>query len=67
MTKIENKKIQNEILELLKNKRECALGYLVQQLNYSYDQILHNVLELKHNGVLFKHEGNKGYYSIQRS
>ncbi len=65
MTKLKNNKIQNKIPELLKIKKECALGFLVYKLNYTYDQILHNVLKLKQNGKLLKQKGNKGYFSIQ--
>lgn len=65
MEKGENSKIQNDILKVMKNKNECELGYLVSHLNYSYDQILQNVLELKQKGKISKVVGNKGCFSLR--
>lgn len=67
MEKVENSKIQNDIIEVLKNKKECELGYLVAHLNYSYDQVLHNVMDLKQKGKIFKGIGNKGCFSLKKN
>lgn len=67
MNSIENKKIQNEILQLLKENNECELGLIVRKLNYSYNQILQNVLELKNEGIIFKPIGHKGYFSLKKN
>ena len=65
MNNMENKKIQKEIISLLEREDECELGYLISELDYTYDQILGNVLELKNKGKIFKLLGNKGYFSLK--
>lgn len=65
MNKAEKDKIQGEIKQLLKED-ECALGYLVAHLNYSYNQILQNVLELKQKGEILKKTGHKGFFSLEK-
>lgn len=67
MNSIENEKIQNEILQLLKNNNECELGFMVSELNYTYNQILQNVLELKNTGKILKLVGHKGYFSLKKN
>ena len=66
MNKLENRKIQREIVEQLKNTDECALGSLVRKLNYSYNQILTNVMELIQKGDIQKLEGHNGYFSLEK-
>jgi len=66
MKEKEKDKIQDEIKALLKKKNDCELGYLVSQLDYSYDRILQNVMELKQKGEIFKLTGNKGYFSLEK-
>jgi hypothetical protein len=67
MNSMENKKIQQEIIEILKDKNECELGYMVRELNYSYDQILQNVMQLKKEGKILKLPGRKGYFSLKEN
>jgi len=62
---MEDKRIQDEIMQLIKNKNECELGAIVSELDYSYNRVLQNVLELKRKGKIFKSTGNKGYFSLQ--
>jgi biotin operon repressor len=64
---MENKKIQQEIIEILNDKNECELGYLVRELNYSYNQILQNVMQLKKEGKIFKLVGRKGYFTLKNN
>jgi len=67
MEKVENRKIQDEIIRVLKNKKACELGFLVSSLNYSYNQILQNVLALKQKGEIYKLTGQKGYFSLTKN
>lgn len=64
MNSEENKKIQQEIIGILKVKNECELGFMVSGLDYSYNQILHNVILLKKEGKILKLLGRKGYFSL---
>jgi biotin operon repressor len=66
MSQIENKKIQHDIIQLLKANKECELGFIVSELDYSYNQILQNILELKNEGKIFKLVGHKGYFSLKK-
>jgi len=65
MNTTENKKIQKEIINLFERENECELGYLISELDYTYNQILENVLELKNQGKIFKLHGHKGYFSLK--
>lgn len=65
MEKVENSRIKNDIIKVLKNKNGCELGYLVSNLNYTYDQILQNVLELKQKGIIFKKVGHNGCFFLR--
>lgn len=66
MNSIENKKIQQEIIELLISKNECELGYLVSELKYSYNQVLQNLMQLKKEGKILKLVGHKGYFALKK-
>lgn len=65
MNSIEDKIIQQEIIRILNDKNECELGYLVSELDYSYNQILQNVMQLKKEGKIIKLVGRKGYFSLK--
>lgn len=67
MNSEENKKIQQEIIGILKVKNECELGFMVSELDYSYNQILHNVILLKQEGKILKLLGRKGYFSLKNN
>ena len=67
MNSEENKKIQQEIIGILKVRNECELGFMVSELNYSYNQILHNVILLKQEGKILKLPGRKGYFSLNNN
>lgn len=67
MNDIENNKIQQEIIRILRDKNECELGFLVSELNYSYDQILQNVILLKKEGKILKLTGHKGYFALKKN
>ncbi|HYQ56266.1 MAG TPA: hypothetical protein VEP89_02885 [Draconibacterium sp.] len=62
---MENRRIKEEIIQLIKNKNECELGAMVSELDYSYNRVLQNVLELKRMGKIFKSAGNNGYFSLK--
>lgn len=64
---MENKKIQQKIIEILKDRKECELGYLVSELDYTYQQILQNVIQLKKEGKILKLAGRKGYFSLNNN
>lgn len=65
MNSEENKKIQQEIIGILKVKIECELGYMVSELKYSYNQVLQNVMQLKKEGKILKLPGRNGYFSLK--
>ena len=67
MNSMENKKIQQEIIGILKDKKECELGYMVSELEYSYNQILQNVMQLIKEGKILKLVGHKGYFSLNNN
>ena len=67
MSSKEDKKIQQEIIGILKVKNECELGYMVSELEYSYNQVLQNVMQLKKEGKILKLLGGKGYFSLKNS
>jgi hypothetical protein len=67
MNSEENKKIQQEIIGILKVKKECELGYMVSELKYSYNQVLQNVMQLKKEGKILKLLGRKGYFSLKNN
>jgi hypothetical protein len=63
---MENKKIQQEIIELLSSKNECEFGFLVSELKYSYNQVLQNLMQLKKEGKILKLVGHKGYFALKK-
>lgn len=62
--KMEKNEIQKEIIKVLRDKKECAFGTLVKELNYSYKVILKNVLELKRQGEILKPDKHGGNYVL---
>lgn len=67
MQKNINQKIQEEILQVLKKRTKCEFGRFVSELNYTYNQILQNVLQLKNKGKIYKPEGHKGYFLLKKN
>lgn len=61
---MKNKEIQKEIIDLLSSKQECAFGDIVKQLDYSYNEVLNNVLEMKNKGEILKSKKHRGNYVI---
>lgn len=61
---MKNEDIQKEIIQVLNEQKECAFGVIVKRLNYSYSDVLHNVLELKNKGTLQKSKKTKGNYAL---
>ncbi|MCG8698571.1 MAG: hypothetical protein MI922_10995 [Bacteroidales bacterium] len=58
----ENTIIQEQIINMLNTKKKCVFGEIVRDLNFSYNDVLTNVIELKKNGKITKSAGDDGYY-----
>lgn len=56
--------IQKKIIQTLTDKKESAFGTLVKDLDYSYNEILKNVLELKNTGEIQKSTKHQGNYVL---
>jgi hypothetical protein len=61
---MEKNEIQKEIINVLREKEECAFGDLVKQLDYPYKKVLHNILELKNKGEIQKLNEHQGNYVL---
>jgi len=56
--------IQREIISLLNHRKECVFGTFVKELNYSYQEVLENVIELNQRGKILKLEKYRGNYVL---
>jgi len=61
----EKAKIQSEILNTIKQNGKCLLGQLVQDLGYTYNEILMNVMDLKQQGKIRKNVHDNGFFSLE--
>ncbi|MFO7657967.1 MAG: hypothetical protein R6W78_12970 [Bacteroidales bacterium] len=64
--KMKKNEIQKDIIKMLSDKKECAFGTLVKELNYSYNEILKNVIELKRKGIIIKPDKHGGNYMLPK-
>lgn len=58
----ENTIIQEQIINVLNTKKKCVFGEIVREVDFSYNEVLTNVIELKKNGKITKTAGDDGYY-----
>lgn len=56
--------LKNEIIKLINDRKQCAFGDIIKELNYSYNDILNCVLELKKQGIITKSSNYQGNYII---
>ncbi len=60
----QNKQIQTEIMQLLNKNSKCLFGDLVKDLDYTYDEILNNIMELKQQGKIKKIQDHQGSFTL---
>jgi DeoR/GlpR family transcriptional regulator of sugar metabolism len=56
--------VKSEIIKLINDKQQCAFGDIIKELNYSYSEILGNVIELQEQGKIKKSRDYQGNYII---
>lgn len=61
-----NNKIQKDIIEVLREKKECAFGDILKDSEHSYHDLLSNLLKLRRKGKIKKLKNHKGYYSLTK-
>jgi predicted ArsR family transcriptional regulator len=64
MMYMKNNEIQKRIIDVLKAQQPCSFGDLVKELDYSYNEILQNILELKSKGDIQKLNKYQGNYTL---
>ncbi len=66
VTKLRHTEIQQEIINVISENRDCPFGIIVRDLDYTYHEILNNTLELKRRGEILKSKEHQGNYTLSK-
>jgi hypothetical protein len=66
-TKSRQTKIQQEIINIISENRDCPFGFIVRELDFTYHEVLNNVLELKRSGEILKLKELQGNYTLSEA
>ncbi len=64
VTELRQTEIQQEIINVISENRDCPFGIIVRDLDYTCHEVLNNILELKRRGEVLKLKELQGNYSL---
>lgn len=63
---MQHTEIQQKIINVISENKNCPFGIIVMELDYTYHEVLKNVLELKRRGEILKTKEYQGNYILSK-